>query len=188
LATSSRPEEKAGPVPKSIHEMVELEQREKVRMTTSDHIADTITTLAGSMLFVWLNLGWFTVWILVNVVGITDFDPFPFGLLTMIVSLEAIGLAIFVLISENRQAALADKRAKLDLQVNLIAEQEITKLVEMVARIERRLGITNGADPELMRMREPTHVQEIANQMEEYERKIDEEAAKGPSSAVDTEA
>src|SRR5215216_5833364 len=141
-------------IPGAIQEMVELEQREKIQMSLSDRIANLVTSFSGSMPFVWLNAVWFVIWIGVHVVGVADFDPFPYGLLTMIVSLEAIGLSIFVLISENRQAALADKRAKLDLQVNLIAEQEITKLIEMVVGIERRLGITNGADPELKRMRE----------------------------------
>lgn len=144
--------------PQTIREMVELEQREKVRMTISERIADLITSLVGSMPFVWLNFVWFAIWMILNTTGILRFDPFPFGLLTMIVSLEAIGLAIFVLISQNRQALLADKRAKLDLQINLIAEQEVTKLIEMVSRIEKRLGTTNGFDPDLTRMGEPTHV------------------------------
>src|SRR5690242_13993725 len=87
--------------PATVKEMVELEQREKIHMTASDRIADFITRWAGSMTFVWFNTAWFAIWILANVSGLVDFDPFPFGLLTMIVSLEAIGLAIFVLISEN---------------------------------------------------------------------------------------
>lgn len=176
-------------VPHTVREMVELEQREKVRMSLSNHIADSITTFAGSMTFVWLNAAWYAGWIGVHVLGLAHFDPFPFSLLTMIVSLEAIGLAIFVLISQNRQALLADKRAKLDLQVNLIAEQEVTKLVEMVARIEDRLGTSNrdGHDPEVDRMREPTHVRQLADAMEEFESVVDKDAAKGPAGAVDTE-
>jgi uncharacterized membrane protein len=168
--------------------MVELEQREKIAMSASDRIADFITSWAGSMPFVWLNCAWFAVWIGANVTGISDFDPFPFGLLTMIVSLEAIGLAIFVLISENRQAMLADKRAKLDLQVNMIAEREITKLMEMVVQIHEHLGLNLGADPEVEEMQQPTHVTDLADIMEEYERQADQDAARGPNSAVDTSA
>ena len=174
-------------IPQTIQEMVALEQREKVKMSASDRLADFITAFAGSMLFVALNVAWFALWIVINVTGITDFDPFPFGLLTMIVSLEAIGLAIFVLISENRQAALADKRAKLDLQVNLIAEREVTKLLEMVARIERRLGSSDGIDPEVTEMKRPTHVRELADKMELHEEAVDKEASKGPRSAADTQ-
>jgi uncharacterized membrane protein len=176
----------AGSSPATVKEMVELEQREKVQMSVSDHIADFITRWAGSMLFVWLNVAWFAIWIGVNVSGLADFDPFPFGLLTMIVSLEAIGLAIFVLISENRQATLADKRAKLDLQINLIAEREITKLMELTMQIHDRLGIAHQHDPEVAEMRKPTHVSDLADLMEEYERQVDEDAARGPRSAADT--
>jgi uncharacterized membrane protein len=177
----------SGSVQESIEEMVALEQREKIRMSFSDHIADHVTSISGSMAFVWLNAIWFTTWICANTFGLVQFDPFPFGLLTMIVSLEAIGLAIFVLISENRQAELADRRAKLDLQINLISEREITKLIEMVARVEQKLGIAEGSDPDAVAMRRPTHVHELADRMEEYERVADKDAAAGPASAADTE-
>jgi uncharacterized membrane protein len=90
-----------------------------------DRLADTITRFAGSMSFVYLHLGWFAVWILLNV-GLLGsalvFDDFPFGLLTMIVSLEAIFLSTFVMISQNREAARADVRAELDFETNLEAE------------------------------------------------------------------
>ena len=115
------------------------------------------------------------------------FDPYPFGLLTMIVSLEAIFLATFLLISQNRQALLSDKRAKIDLQINLISEQEVTKLVAMVADIYRHLGIEN-QDEELERMQEPTHVRELADAVDAAEQKLTRDRAEGPSSAADTEA
>jgi uncharacterized membrane protein len=90
-----------------------------------DRVADTITRFAGSMSFVYLHLGWFAIWILLNV-GLLGsalaFDDFPFGLLTMIVSLEAIFLSTFVMISQNREAARADVRAGLDFETNLEAE------------------------------------------------------------------
>src|SRR5688572_1763308 len=174
--------------------MVELEQREKVRMTLGDRIADFVTANAGSMAFVWLNVAWYVAWIGAHLLGLLDFDPFPFSLLTMIVSLEAIGLAIFVLISQNRQALLADKRAKLDLQVNLIAEQEVTKLIDMVSRIAAVLDVdtsevdTSEQDPEVKRMRQPTHVRNLADTMEEFERAVDKDSANGPRSAANTEA
>ena len=105
-----------------------------------ERVADRITTFAGSMRFVYLHSAWFGVWILVNlglvaaVLGglLAPFDPFPFGLLTMIVSLEAIFLSTFVMISQNRQAAVADHRAEMDYQVNVRAEAEICKLLTMV--------------------------------------------------------
>ena len=88
-------------------------------------IADRITRFAGSMVFVYVHITWFAVWILLNVGldGINhEFDKFPFGLLTMIVSLEAIFLATFVMISQNRQAARSDLRTKLDFENNIRSE------------------------------------------------------------------
>jgi uncharacterized membrane protein len=90
-----------------------------------DHTADSITTVAGSMRFVYIHVIWFGVWIALNV-GLTglnhEFDKFPFGLLTMIVSLEAIFLSTFVMISQNRQAARSDLRSQLDFENNIRGE------------------------------------------------------------------
>jgi uncharacterized membrane protein len=105
-----------------------------------ERVADRITAFAGSMRFVYLHTAWFSLWILVNLGLVAaalgglraPFDPFPFGLLTMIVSLEAIFLSTFVLISQNRQAAVADHRAELDYQVNCRSEAEIAKLTALV--------------------------------------------------------
>ena len=164
--------------PANVGEVVELEQREKIRMSFSDHTASSITRFAGSMGFFALNLVWFVGWIGIQVLGLAHFDSFPFGLLTMIVSLEAIFLSIFVLISANRQALLSDRRAKLDLQVNIIAEQEVTKLVKMVARLELLMGDKNGMDPEVTEMERPIRIEQIASQMEKLETEMDDHAAK----------
>ena len=118
---------------------------------------------------------WFGAWILINQgwLGLATFDDFPYGLLTMIVSLEAIFLSTFVLISENRQSQQADKRAKVDLQVNVLAEQEITKLVEMVVNIQQHLGIHDPRDEAVERMQKPTYVEELADAVEAAERADD---------------
>ncbi len=106
-------------------------------------LASKITSFSGSMLYVWLHVAWFAIWILLNIAYFVfePFDPYPFGLLTMVVSLEAIFLSTFVLITQNRQAVAADRRAKVDLQINMIAEREVTKLIEMVSHIHKHLGI-----------------------------------------------
>jgi uncharacterized membrane protein len=112
-----------------------------------DVLADTITSFSGSMTFVYIHLAWFTVWMLLNagVFGRSAvFDAFPFGLLTMVVSLEAIFLATFVMISQNRQAARADIRAELDFETNLRAEI-------WSVHIGQRLGV------------DPGHVEEIVS-------------------------
>jgi uncharacterized membrane protein len=90
-----------------------------------DRVTDGITAFAGSLRFVWIHVGWFGIWMLLNTgalgSGLT-FDEYPFGLLTLVVSLEAIFLSTFVMISQNRQAARADVRSELDFETNLRSE------------------------------------------------------------------
>ncbi|MBA3484721.1 MAG: DUF1003 domain-containing protein [Pirellulales bacterium] len=114
-------------------------EREK---SLEDHVADGITRWSGSMLFVYLHVALFGVWIAWNVgwLGVRPFDPYPFGLLTTFVSLEAIFLSTFVLVSQNRQAELADRRSELDLQVNLLAEHEMTRVLSLLDTIAEKLG------------------------------------------------
>ncbi|EKD93935.1 MAG: hypothetical protein ACD_28C00021G0002 [uncultured bacterium] len=127
----------------------------------SDKLADFLTDSFGTILFLEINVLWFGLWIVVNVgwiPGIIPFDPFPFGLLTMIVSLEAIALAIIVLISQNREAHIADMREEIDLQINVRAEQEITKILIMLDQIHDHLGLPAKDDAELMRMKQKTNL------------------------------
>jgi uncharacterized membrane protein len=122
-----------------------------------DRIADGMTAIASSSLFLLLHVAWFTAWILINTgaFGIKPFDPFPFGLLTMIVSLEAIFLSIFVLMTQNRESYIAEVREELALQVSLRMEAEVTKNLQLVAGLYTRLGHKMGDDPELREMLEP---------------------------------
>jgi uncharacterized membrane protein len=176
-------------VAETIEEIVGLENRDRLYMGLSDKLASKITAFSGSMLYVWLHVAWFAVWIVVNIslLVFAPFDPYPFGLLTMIVSLEAIFLSTFVLITQNRQALAADRRAKVDLQVNMIAEREITKLMEMVNHLHEHAGLGTDHDPELEEMQEPTHVSRLADAIDDAEHQIDPEGALGPESAADTQ-
>lgn len=108
-----------------------------------DRVADWVTAFSGSMIFVYLHIFWFGLWIAANLIplGIPQFDPFPFSLLTMIVSLEAIFLSTFVLISQNHAAKLDSRRADLDLQIDLLAEHEVTQLLCLVAAIAKKLEV-----------------------------------------------
>ena len=153
-------------VSKTVEEVVRIEDRARSEMGPSDHVADLITRFSGSMLFIWLHVIWFGVWIGLNVVGLLAFDDFPFGFLTMIVSLEAIFLSTFVLISQNRQSLQADRRAKVDLQVNMIAEQEITKAISLIADIHQHLGLGAADDAELAHMQKETRVDELVEAIE----------------------
>jgi uncharacterized membrane protein len=176
-------------VARTVEEITQLEGRDRVAMGWSDHVANGITAFSGSMLFVWLHVVWFVAWILLNIPGLEtpEFDPFPFGFLTMVVSLEAIFLSTFVLISQNRQSIRADRRSKVDLQVNLIAEQEVTKLIQLVAEIHDHLGLQHHPDHEVQAMRRPTYVKELADAADQTEEQRDPEGAEDPQSAADTE-
>jgi len=109
----------------------------EVHSTALLRIADWIAWFSGSMPFLILNGGWFIIWIALNTLplGVPAFDPYPFGLLTMIVSLEAIFLSCFVLISQNRQAQKDKVRADIEYEVNIKAELEIAHLHEKTDRI-----------------------------------------------------
>ena len=124
-----------------------------------DRVADAITRFAGSMSFVYLHLGWFAVWILLNL-GLLGsalvFDDFPFGLLTMVVSLEAIFLSTFVMISQNREAARADVRASLDFETNLEAEI-------LVRAIAKHVGVDMAAVNHAVRAEIDRAEQDLAN-------------------------
>jgi uncharacterized membrane protein len=176
------------PVARNVEEIARIEARDRVGMAWPERLANVITAFAGSMFFVALHAVWFGGWIAVNAVSGMAFDPPPFGVLTLIVSLEAIFLSTFVLISQNRQALQADRRAKVDLQVNMVAEQEITKLIELVRDLHDHIGTGRDHDPVLERMQRETHVAEIADAVDEAEKRTDPEGAEGPDSAIDTEA
>jgi uncharacterized membrane protein len=126
-------------------------QREEKEANVEERLADAITRFTGSMRFVYLHLSIFGFWILANlgwVPGVPAWDP-SFVVLAMAASVEAIFLSTFVLISQNRMAAAADKRADLDLQISLLAEHEVTRLITLVAGVAERMGVETEADPDL---------------------------------------
>jgi uncharacterized membrane protein len=128
-----------------------------------DRAADRITDFSGRMPFVYFHIVWFGAWIIINsgLVGIEPFDPFPFSFLTMVVSLEAIFLATFVLISQNRFSVEADRRAELALHVSLLSEHEITRLLQMVDAVQQKLGIEYGKDYELAQLEKVTKPEDM---------------------------
>ena len=167
----------------SIEDVARLEGRDRASETTGTAVAHRISSIGGSVPFALANAAFFIAWIVVNSgwVGIEPFDPYPFGGLTMAVSLEAIFLAVFVLISQNRQALQADKRARVDLQVNLIAEREITKLVELVHEVHAELGLQRGHDEEVAEMREHTAVEKLSDAIDEADARISADPTAAPA-------
>ncbi len=146
-------------VERNINTMVTMQRQLDSQKSFSDRVADKITAFCSSVYFVFFHVVWFGLWVAINldlisIIGVHPFDPFPFGLLTMIVSLEAIFLSTFVLISQNRSNAIAERRADLDLQVDLVAEYEITKVLRLVDAIADHLGVKEGLDPELEELEE----------------------------------
>ena len=128
-----------------------------------ERFVDWLNEVASSTAFLLVHVLAFTVWILWNTgtLGIRPIDPFPFGLMTTIVSLEAIFLSIFVLMAQQRESAIAELREELGLQVSLRVEQEVTKTLQLVAGLYTRLGHRVSDDPELAHMLQPLDVKAI---------------------------
>ncbi len=146
-----------------------IEANINARRTWSQKLADSLVVWFGSIWFVVGNLLFFMFWILVNIGIFREvhiFDPYPFILLTMIVSLEAIFLSIFVLMSQNRESMISDLREEIDIQINMIAEQEITKIIHLLASIMKHLSVPYEKDPELKRMMKPLDTEEIKKELE----------------------
>ena len=147
-------------------------------------LADYLTAIFGSTTFLFLNALLFALWIATNlgyVPGITPFDPYPFGLLTMIVSLEAIFLSIFVLVSQNRSSYVNALREEVHLRVNLIAEEEVTKSLKLLSEIRDKVGIVEkDAELEEMLARIDTNYIErsIAQQLERANKPVFENLLK----------
>ena len=161
----------AGVVDRNISSLIAVRRRHEQQKGIQEHLADRITAFSGHMGFVYLHVAWFGAWIWINVghAPIPRFDPYPFGLLTMVVSLEAIFLSTFVLISQNRMAAASDRRADLDLQINLLAEHEITRLVKLVDAIADHMGLKEGEDPELDELAEDVEPETVLGELERME-------------------
>jgi uncharacterized membrane protein len=138
-------------VERNIASIVEMRRQFEQSKTPQDRAADALTAFSGSLTFVYLHAVWFGLWVVLNLgwLGIKPFDPYPFGLLTMVVSLEAIFLSTFVLVSQNRMGAVADRRADLDLQINLLSEHEITRVLTLVDAIADHLGLAVGENSEV---------------------------------------
>lgn len=139
-----------------------------------ERLADVITTFSGRLVFVYVHIVWFGLWILLNTgrLGVPVFDPFPYGLLTMIVSLEAIFLSTFVLISQNRLSAEAESRAHLSLQIGLLTEHETTRVLQMLDAIQAKLGIENHAESELADLEMETKPENVLAEIERLQRLV----------------
>jgi uncharacterized membrane protein len=153
---------------KNIELICELEKLANVKRTRTDRMAAAISRFVGSMGFVYVHVLWFGAWIALGVLpGIPKawkVDPFPFTFLTFVVSLEAIFLSTFILISQNHEERLARRRNHLDLQINLLSEQENSQMLKMLEAIGRRLHIEG--DPRSRMLEEDTSPKDMGAQID----------------------
>jgi uncharacterized membrane protein len=168
---SSTPSVMEQVVTRNITALLKRRRAQEQAMPFQDRLADTITRFTGSMRFVYLHLAVFGLWIAINLgwLPLPRFDP-SFVVLAMVASVEAIFLSTFVLISQNRMAALADKRAELDLQVSLLAEHEITRLITLVTAIAEQMDIEAAQRPEMAELAQDIMPETVLDQIEARQR------------------
>jgi uncharacterized membrane protein len=154
---------------RNVEQIARLEAEQIRARSLTERIAGVVTRAAGTATFAVGHVVWFAAWIAVNggfIGGVAPFDPFPFNLLTMTVSLEAIFLSIWILISQNQMSRQAERREHLDLQINLLAEQESTATLRVVNRIAKHLGIDVSGGPEDVLTSE-TDIERLASAVDE---------------------
>ncbi|TGN78475.1 DUF1003 domain-containing protein [Bradyrhizobium yuanmingense] len=154
---------------RNIQALVARRRREQQAASGQDKVADAITAFTGSMIFVYLHLALFGFWMIANlhwIPGIPAWDE-SFVVLAMIASVEAIFLSTFVLISQNRMTAAADKRADLDLQISLLAEHELTKLARLLTQIAERLEVKPDAERDLQEAARDIAPERVLDKIEE---------------------
>jgi uncharacterized membrane protein len=155
---------------RNIKAISELEHSALAKRSLSARLGDVIATHAGKMWFVIFHACWFSVWLWLNSESSSRFafDPFPFQLLSTIVSLESIFLSLFILMSQNRSSIQADQRNHLDLQINLLSEEENTKMLQMLKAICEHHKLAIGKDPEIMAMTRRTEISEVLSELQEH--------------------
>jgi uncharacterized membrane protein len=155
-------------VERNIRKILKLRAQSALDRSFHERLADGITRFSGTLAFVYFHLLWFGTWLLLNTgwFGLAPFDPFPYGLLTMIVSLEAIFLSTFVLISQNRLSEESDRRADLDLHIGLLNEAELTRVLKMLRAIQEKMGIACDDPDELADLELPTDPEDVLGEIE----------------------
>lgn len=162
---------------KNVQAMHQLEEAAMSRRTGADRVAAAIARFCGQMTFVWIHVVLFALWITYNSLPwFKPFDPYPFTFLTLVVSLEAIFLSTFILISQNYDMRVAERRNQLDLQINLLAEQENTKILQLLELIASRVGAIERPDAEVAALEQAMRPEALARQIERaYEKRAREE-------------
>lgn len=152
----------------NVRAMRRLEDLALGHRSHADRFAALVARFCGSIAFVWIHVAVFACWIVWNALpGLPHFDPYPFTFLTLCVSLEAIFLSSFILIQQNYEMRITERRNQLDLQINLLAEQENTKTLQLLDRIAKKMGLYDDDDPEIEVLEQATRPETLARQIED---------------------
>ena len=163
-----RPRSVADVTRDNVRAMRKLDELAVSRRTVADRIAEFVAKFCGSITFVWIHAVIFGAWILWNVLPVLPhFDPYPFTFLTLCVSLEAIFLSSFILIAQNYEMRVTERRNQLDLQINLLAEQENTKMLQLLDRMAQKMGLYEQDDPEIEVLEQATRPETLARQIDD---------------------
>jgi uncharacterized membrane protein len=166
---SPKPPGLASVLARNIRMLQERREREEATAALEERTAGAISRFSGTMRFVYAHVVVYGFWLLVNlglVPGVPKFDP-SFVILAMVASVEAIFLSTFILITQNRMSAAADRRAELDLQISLLAEHEVTKLAALLSAIADRLGIQTEVDAEAEELKQDIAPEAVLDEIEE---------------------
>lgn len=170
-----QPGDMAGLIERNVQALLKRREQERAVTSREDKVADAITRFAGSMMFVYLHLVLYGVWIVINLgwLPLPKFDP-TFVVLAMVASVEAIFISTFVMVSQNRMAKVADQRADLDLQISLLSEHEITRVLALVTEMAKHMALPMAHDAELHELRKDVRPEHVLDRMQETERKVAE--------------
>ena len=159
------------PTQHNINAIAKLEHDALSRRTATERVSDLITKLVANMGFLLAQLILIFSWSLVNlhvIPGLKAFDPFPFGILALVVSSESVFLTIFVLISQSRMARQSERRSHLDLQVGMLSEQELTTILQMLQKLCQHLGVNvDSSMQEVQSFSKATEIHKLASELED---------------------
>jgi len=171
MKTNQSDQDAKNPTQFNIAAIAKLEEEALERRTSTERQSDAIVKFIGSPKFLLLHLILVTGWMAANLnlfPGLKPFDPFPFGILALLVSSESVFLTIFVLISQNRMSRQAEKRAHLDLQVGMLAEQELTTVLQMLQKLCQHSGVdVRSARDQVQGFSESTDVHKLSNELDD---------------------
>ena len=161
----------ANPTQHNINAIAKLEHDALERRSPTERVSELITKFVGNTVFLLAQLILISAWILVNlgvIPGVAAFDPFPFGVLALIVSSEGVFLTVFVLISQGRMARQSDRRSHLGLQVSMLSEQELTTILQMLQKLCQHMGVNvDSSKQEVQSFSKTTEIHKLASELED---------------------